>query len=336
METEAGATAPWRSRAAALRGRVSMLAFAALALVGVPRPAAALGEAIYAAIERSELVLGDTNSVVPFFPMAFIAATYHDNTRINGLPAGKDHGPFLLNSASEMAALPVYVAQRDLFLLGEYASGAHYDFRYSGAVKDTYAFSLVGGWMHQATPNVQYGAFAAPMLVTGFNSDQPNRLETYAGMLVRVRETDNFHWWTGVVYDGDNQHHYVFPYLGLEYQCTPQLALNLLLPWPGVSYAPSRDWLFGLGAAPAGGSWILDKDGAPAVSMGGVNVGLSVERRLVGQLWLALMVGETGLQSFRYADDQGVDFRSTVEPTFFTQISLNFRPDATAAPGAKQ
>jgi hypothetical protein len=314
---------------------VTALALAAVALASAPQPAAALGEAIYEAIERSELVLGDTNSLVPFFPMAFVSAAYYDNTRINGLPAGKDPGPFRLNSASEMAALPVYVAQRDLFLLGEYVSGAHYDFRYSGTVKDTYALCLVGGWMHQATPDVQYGAFAAPMLVTGFSPEQPNRLETYAGTLVRVRETDNFHWWTGVVYDGDNQHHYVFPYLGLEYQCTPQLAVNLLLPWPGVSYAPSRDWLFGLGAAPAGGSWILDKDGAPAVSMGGVNVGLSVERRLVGQLWLALMVGETGLQSFRYADDQGVDFRSSVDPTFFTQISLNFRPDSPGPQAAK-
>ena len=311
-----------------------MLAFTALALACAPRPAAALGEAIYAAIERSELVLGDTNSVVPFFPLAFISASYYDNTRVNDLPAGKDPGPYRLNSASQMAALPVYVAQRDLFLVGDYVSGAHYDFRYTGEGKDTYSLSIVGGWMHQATPDVQYGAFAAPMLVTGFNSDQPNRLETYAGFLTRVRESDAFHWWTGIVYDGDNQHHYVFPYLGLEYQCTPELAFNFLLPWPGVSYAPTHDWLIGLGAAPAGGSWILDKDGAPAMSLGGINVGLNIERRLVGQVWFSVMAGETGLQSFRYSDDQGVDFRTSVDPTFFAQVSLNFRPETSPAPGA--
>ena len=94
---------------------------------------------------------------------------------------------------------------------------------------------------------------------------------------------------------------------------------------PGA--APSKDWLFRLGASPSGSSWSFNPDGSDAsLNLDAWDFGLSAERRLSGGLWLSLEAGVGGFRGLRLSgsDVESPDLDVSTSP--YLGINLNFRP----------
>jgi hypothetical protein len=75
-------------------------------------------------------------------------------------------------------------------------------------------------------------------------------------------------------------------------------AMNMILPWPSISYAPTKNILLNFGALPTLGSWRLGEGGEMELSLSGIDVGLGVEYRLWSYGWLYTRVGKSGARSF--------------------------------------
>jgi len=108
----------------------------------------------------------------------------------------------------------------------------------------------------------------------------------------------------------------------------PRWTLSAVRPWPAVLYAPTEDWLFRLGAAPAGATWTVQPgDDDIAVNLDTWNFGLSAERHLAGPAWLALEAGVGGLRGLRFdvgrADFEGGDI--AVGSSGYLALSLRLR-----------
>lgn len=149
------------------------------------------------------------------------------------------------------------------------------------------------------------------------------------GGFARYTQTDRLWWAFGLYFDVSEQSNLALPYLGASYQFNDRWTLSAIMPWPALIYSPGKNLLFRLGVSPAGNSWQLDTRGDKFnYSIDNWDLGLSVEKRVTDNFWLALEGGVGGLKGLSVNVDNGDwdEPHVSLISSPYVSLNLNFRP----------
>jgi opacity protein-like surface antigen len=223
--------------------------------------------------------------------------------------------------------LPVYVAQRDMFLLGGDVARDTIKVR-SGPYRDQRITRVtpVAAWLHQFGKDDMVGAFIAPIYSQETLNDQPWSISGFAGVIGMHWQSDTLQWFYGGIYEQSFGEEAAYPYFGLQWAPTPQWVLALLFPWPTISYTPANHWLLQVGIAPGGSSWISRGDGFESTqTFGSWNLNAGVAYQLEGPWWLYAGAGLTGLRGLTHTvSGDETWFEAQSSPVY--TVAIQFRP----------
>lgn len=298
-----------------------------MAIWTVPASAGGLQD-IVDSIAGSELIFKRSTSNVPFFPVAFLNTTHYGDTEVRDPSAGGRTFSYQQTAVSQAAALPFLISPRDLVAVGEWISWSRFDA--NASQRDSFDVVSVGipvGWMRQVDDAWQTAAFAMPLGHKSSLSNSSWRWEYMAGAFARYVQNDDLWWVFGAFADVGPDEDIYLPYFGAAWAITEQWEISAILPWPTVSYAPSRDTLFQFGATPSGSSWsVRQATGDVYFNLDAWDLGLSAERRVSGNLWARVQVGVGGLRGLRIAGGawESPDFDIGTSP--FISVGINYRP----------
>jgi hypothetical protein len=280
------------------------------------------------ALRDSDIDFQRGESNAPFVPVASLSTRLYDEGR---LVDGRDNTvlEFEQRTVSASALLPLHIGQRDALFSGAWVSRSSFESDEPSA--DDFSVASVGlplGWLRQVDEQWQAAAFIMPL---GHRSTQDNAnwsLQTMGGAFARYLHSDRLWWAVGLFVDSGPKERYALPYAGASWIINPRWTLSAVMPWPAVLYAPTQDWLFRLGAAPAGATWTVQPgDDDIAVNLDTWNFGLTAERHLAGSAWVALEAGVGGLRGVRLnvdrADFEGGDI--SVGSSGYLALSLRLR-----------
>lgn len=277
--------------------------------------------------EHSKIEFQRSGSNAPFIPIASFGAGFYGDAEVDSRKKGRDV-KYDVNTVSQVAGVPFLFGDRDALIIGEYLSWS--DFSVKSDTRDSFNVTTVGlpvAWLRQVDPKWQAAAFVMPM---GHYDDIQGSnwaWQYLGGAFARYVQHDRLWWAFGFYFDiapGDN---FYIPYLGASWVINERWTLSAVMPWPALLYAPSKDWLFRLGASPSGSSWSFNPDGSDAsLNLDAWDFGLSAERRLSGGLWLSLEAGVGGFRGLRLSgsDVESPDLDVSTSP--YLGINLNFRP----------
>lgn len=281
------------------------------------------------AFAESDIVFQRSGSNAPFFPIAYTGGNSYAEAQIINESTGETL-EFSQQTAAAGGAAPFLLNKRDALFTGAYLSTQR--FETSNDVIDDFRVDTVGiplGFFRQVNPEWQAAAFVMPL---GHRSNQAGSdwtLQTMGGVFTRYTRNERLWWAFGVFADHNPNSSYVLPYVGASWVINPQWTLSAVMPWPNIRYSPTRDWTFSLGASPSGAAWSLQPlKNEIAVSLDAWDFGLTAERRLFGNLWIAARSGIGGLRGVRLNTDRGAleDLDVSVGASGFFSLSLNLRP----------
>lgn len=276
--------------------------------------------------ESSDIVFQRGSSMVPFPPIAFLGARAYGEIEVEG-----DRGEDLtydLASVSQAAGLPILLTPKDALVIGEYVSWTDFDIKESaGDSFDVVSLGLPVGWMRQHNESWQLAAFVMPM---GHHSSHDNSDWTWqylGGAFARYVQNNRLWWAFGLYADVAPGEDYYIPYIGGSWSINDHWTLSAILPWPGLLYAPTPDWLFRLGASPSGASWAIDSDGEEAVvNFDAWDFGLSGERHLGNNFWAGAEVGVGGLRGLRFTSSSLEAPDVDIASSWYVGFDLKYRP----------
>lgn len=281
------------------------------------------------AFRASDILFQRSDSNVPFMPIAFLNASTYSEAQVTNNTTGETVN-FEQQGVSAMGGVPFLPTNRDMLVTGAYVSSTQ--FMSEDPERDDFRVDSIGvplGWLRQVNPRWQAAAFVMPF---GHRSTQDEgnwSLQTLGGVFGRYTQHERLWWVFGVFADHSEQESYALPYVGASWSINDRWTLSAVMPWPSVMYAPTRDWLFSLGASPSGAAWsVQDQQRDVAISLDAWDFGLTVERRLHRNLWLSAKTGVGGLRGLRYSTrDDGVEAPDIdVGASAFFALSLRIRP----------
>ena len=306
--------------------KIRFLPALAALLAAIPAAHAGVDE-VLKSIQESEFVFARVKSDVPFQPIgwvqnrSFASATFED--RHGGLPGAEVRE----NTFAAGAVLPVYIAKRDLIVLGadlgldrlEVRSGPYAD-------QSVQRVTPVAGWLHQFGTQDMLATFVAPIFSRETNGDQPWGTSGYGGVVCLHWYSDEFQLLYGGVYSNTFGQSALYPYAGIMWLPCPKLAVSLVFPWPTITYAPTDRWILQLGVAPGGSSWVRRGAGYESTQSFGpwlVNAGAGY--RFYGKFWAVASVGLAGLRGVEI-DTGGSVSRLESKPGAVFTLAVQFRP----------
>jgi hypothetical protein len=189
---------------------------------------------------------------------------------------------------------------------------------------DVLSAAVPVGWARQTSEDWQVAAFVAPL---GHRKDGGWYWETLGGIFARHLRSDSVAWIFGVYFDVSTLEDFYTPYAGATWILNERWTLSAVLPWPAVTYAPSPRTLFRLGIAPSGTSWSVETETArPRVSFSSWNLGLSIEHRVFGNIWLGAEAGYSGLHGLTVVGRHWESPELRLDDTPYALVRINFRP----------
>lgn len=252
-------------------------------------------------LRSSDIEFQRSGSNAPYTPLVYVGARRYGDARLVNAE-GERVLDFEQSTLSASAVLPLYVGQRDAVLGGAWLSQSRFSAD-NPQVRD-FTVDSVGlplGWLRQVQPRWQVAAFAMPL---GHRSSQANSdwsLQLMGGAFARYIQSDTLWWAFGVFADHAPDERYALPYVGAAWIINRRWTLSAIMPWPAITYAPNRDWLFRLGASPSGASWTVSPNSDDiAVNLATWNFGLTAERHIKGPFWGAFEAGVGGLRGLRF------------------------------------
>ncbi|TGD74368.1 hypothetical protein E4634_08490 [Mangrovimicrobium sediminis] len=267
---------------------------------------------------------GITNA--PFPPIAFLSATTYGDVEVSTTDGQELE--YNVDRYSQMAGIPFLLGKRDALLVGEYVSWSRFDVSAGASEEfDVTSIGLPVGWFRQVNPDWQAAAFVMPL---GHDSSLEGSGWTWqylGGAFTRYVQNEQLWWAFGFYADVGFGDDFYIPYIGASWAIDERWTLSAMMPWPAIIYAPNRRWMLRLGAAPSGASWSLDLDRDDvAVNFDAWDLGLDVEYRVAGNVWLGARTGVGGLRGLRLegsaVEEPDVDFSAN----YFLNVTLNYRP----------
>ncbi|MCK5881384.1 MAG: hypothetical protein KAG18_05860 [Sinobacterium sp.] len=270
-------------------------------------------------IEASDFVFERSESQFPFLPVSslqYIQYPENEEPTQNISEQAYSFDQFLM--------LPVWVGKKNMVIVSETLSsrrtvlnGQRFTQNKSG---------LILGWMQQANPQWQWGAFTYIQYYDNGHSHIDNSTETLSGALARYRHSGKVHSWYGLVYDTNGGDGYWLPYVGLEWMISPQWMLSFIPPWPSISYISDKGWITRFGILPGQTRALYSEEENVLVDdFSYWSMGLTVEKSLNENIWVAASTGYSGFGKFTLSDDQ-ISLKNDLDSTPFFKLSLNFRP----------
>lgn len=311
------------SRSDPKRRRSQLLA---LALVAAPLTAVAGVNDLIQAVRQSEFSFARVASDVPYYPLGWAQNHSYPRAQFENQGALPD-AEVVENTFDLGAVLPAYVAPRDMLLLGgNLALDSH--FVSSGPYPDQTVLQLVpvAAWLHQFGRNETVGVFAAPILSKDLQGNSPWGASGYAGLIAMHHFSDQFQLLYGGVYENSFGQSSGYPYLGVIWLPSPKWSVDLVFPWPTISYVPHERWLLQLGVAPGGSSWVQRGNNLETTqTFGSWNLTAGVGYRLQKSLWLFAGAGVAGLRGLKIQGG-GDEANFDMKPSPVFTLALQFRP----------
>lgn len=314
------------------------LAAAGLLLLALPAPVPADGliDALVTRFAQSDFVFPRGNSDVPFLPLAWFSATEYNRASFTHPDNSASDVDYRQSNLSEGALVPVPVTSRDAVVVGEWVSATQLREIDADKTLNVLSVSVPLGWARQVNHDWQAAAFIAPLGQTDHQSSW--YWQTLGGVFARYLRNDDLAWIFGAYFEQSSLEHFYTPYVGATWIINPHWTLGLVLPWPGINYAPNPDLQFRFGLAPSSSSWSAESldtsAGAtrPRINFDSYNLGLSAERRVYGNLWLGIEAGWSGLRGLTIVGGRYDSLETQLNGTGFVMLMLNFRPALPGTP----
>jgi hypothetical protein len=299
------------------------------AIIAIPLRAEVPFAGALTALRESQINLqrGQTNA--PLIPLATMSLREYADAVVRD-QAGASALEFRQRSGSVSAVLPLHVGERNLFASGGWLSRS--EFRPNGRRGEAFSVDSIGlpvGWLGQLNARWQGAGFLMPLAHYSTQNNAGWSTQLMGGAFARYNHSDSLWWAMGIFADASPGQRYVLPYVGASWIINPRWTLSAVMPWPALLYAPSSEWLFRLGASPAGAQWsVRSGDRDIAVNLDAWNFGLGVERQLNGALWLGLETGIGDLRGLRLdVDDKALDAAEfSLDSSGYIALSLKLRP----------
>jgi hypothetical protein len=320
-----------------MRGPIFRPVLAALLLLaagGVSAPGAVI-DSILESFHRSDFSFGRTDGNAPFPPLAWLS--YQDRGE-SELSLNNQTVRFDESCMSQFLLAPLWIGQKDMIVAGEYAGWQKVKFSAPvAAERDLYTFMPILGWMRQTGPRQQVAAFVSPVYSYGadYAGHEFTELSGYAGVIGIKWTSDTFAWAYGMVGDFSADRSLLFPYLGCYWQPSARWSVAAILPWPSVSYAPSRDYMFQVGLSPADATLASSPEGNLRMSYSSWNLLFSAHRRLAGNFWVSANAGWSGIGNFAVSTDGETETDYDLRRDVVWSLQISFRPP-TKGPGLLQ
>lgn len=287
-------------------------------------PAYGAGERMLNAIIRSDFIFDRGVSNVPFFPLAWLSTDVQRDLNVSQCQSGTcelDSTAF-----SQGFGMPVYVGQKDIWILGETVNHDRYEFE-----DQSYSITTLGGvlaWVSQPTPKWQIGAGVYAYQGIDTSEDIEKDLQSIFAFAGRYRHSPELHSYYALIRWKDFNGVRYYPYLGLDWYPNKQWAVSVVFPWPTVSYAPDTNVVYRFGAVESGNSFQLQR-GQDSLSSGfnQWHLGFSIEKRLYENLWGSLSLGTSILDSMYINENGGTELNIDIERAPFIRLSFNYRPE---------
>jgi hypothetical protein len=271
------------------------------------------------AVKQSEFRFARSVSEVPFYPVGWAQNQFYPRTRFTDQNGGMPSVEVQENTLSLGLVLPVYVARRDMALVGADVAWDYLRIQ-AGPYADQSILRLtpVAAWLHQFGEKETVGAFVAPIFSKEMRYDQPWATSGYGGVIAIHWYSDEFQLLYGGVYEYSFGQNLGYPYLGFMWLPTPQWSLAVVFPWPTLTYAPRDRWLLQLGLLPGGSSWVIKGDDFETTqSLGSWNLTAGAGYRVYGKLWLFAGAGVAGLRGLEIEGGSNRSrFESNPSPEF--------------------
>ena len=241
-------------------------------------------------------------------------------------------GPVAFDEAvySEGCILPVGIWRRDLLLLGQYYSWTDVQVSTPNRVHGQISsFTPIAAWAHQFGHEDQGGVFFAPTFSRGHNFAGYNitATESYSGAVGLHWTSDHLAWFYGAIYQQQGSRGLFLPYAGVFWQPDQVWSFSLVVPWPAVSFAPTKDFYLRFGLSPAGAVFDRSLDGRHvSVSHSSWNLMLSPNFRVWRSLWLSGAAGLSNFGSLTVSTDGHVTLASKLARRVVWQLQLSFKP----------
>ena len=278
-------------------------------------------------IANSEFIFdtADTNS--PFLPIAFVDYTHYGERELSSVCLQGPTCDVDWQKLSQMAAVPIWINNRDILLVGEYLS---VDWIEGEAVDDAiYSFGAILAWLRQVNDHWQVGTFVFPTFYSALSDTGRYAESIYLGSVGRHRHSARFHSYWGLAADINNIENIYYPYLAFDWFINREWAIAFIMPWPAITYAPNPDYFWRVGLLP-GATQLRFEEGGQLINAGldQWDLGLTVEHRIHNQVWAGLSLGVSGFGQITLDESLASEFEHEIEATVFGRFSVNFRPDA--------
>jgi hypothetical protein len=307
----------------------SLLLLLCASWVASPAARAADGSAWVQAFTNSQFQFRRSESNVPNLQLAWFDATHYGSTELHNADGGIA-GSYEQDAISQGLLLPLVVGDRDMVVVGDWISftqlqadtGSSHDV-------DVLSIGLPLGWMRQTSESWQLAAFVAPLAHRATDRSDPWYWETLGGAFALYWPPGRWMWIFGAYADVSSSEEFYIPYAGGSFQINPRWTLSLVLPWPALIYAPSKDWMLLAGLTPAGATWAAKGPEQTVVpDQDALNLGLAVERRVWRDVWLRVEGGVSGYRGFGFigSDWEGPNAHAGTSP--YVTVRIGFRPPA--------
>jgi len=311
-----------------------VLALLLLLVTGVAPAPAGVIDSILESFHGSDFSFGRTDGNAPFPPLAWLS--YQDrgesDLTLNGQTAS-----FEESCLSQFFLTPLWIGKKDMIVAGEYAGWQKVSFTAPvTAERDLYTFLPILAWMRQTGPHQQIAAFVAPEYSYGadYAGHEFKEVSGYAGVIGINWTKDTFAWAYGMIGDFSADRSLLFPYLGCYWQPSPRWSVAAILPWPSVTYAPSRNYMFQVGLSPADATLASAEDGSLRMSYTSWNLLFSAHRKLAGNFWVSANAGWSGIGNFAVSTDGETETDYNLRRDIVWSLQISFRPP-TKGPGAQ-
>jgi hypothetical protein len=312
-----------RQRTHRLAGVCSALATLFLA---AGAQAEGLVESLVRRFTESEFEFLRAKSNAPFLPLAWVTATAYEESEFR-IPGNA--GPpitFEQTSISQGAFAPIPLGERDALVIGDWIAATRFELHNAPREElDLLSVAVPVGWIRQQSPDWQIAAFVSPL---GHHTNEDDWYwETLGGVFARRTASDRVAWIFGAYFDVAPLEDFYTPYVGATFVLNERWSINAVMPWPGVTYAPSPNTYFRFGVVPSGASWSIETDGRrPRMNLTAWDFGLSVQQRLYKSIWLGAEIGVSGIRGLSLVGSDFEEVEVDLDETGYGLVTINFRP----------
>ena len=170
------------------------------------------------------------------------------------------------------------------------------------------------------------------MVMPGLSGDMENTgdaftFSAFAGF--GYKASPNLRWFGGVFYSDGFGDDFVAPGIGVMWNPTPDLSVNILPPFANVSWRFHEDYMLSMFARYESPTWNVDADNAGPtrdVNMSSARVGLRLERRMTEHLWAQVSAGYSFGREMEIENlSNNTLQKDDIDSSPFVQIGLSLR-----------